>query len=70
MLVLSRKANEKILIGENVVVTVVSIRGGKVRLGVEAPDDVPVHRAEARRAVGLGARRVGTRKLIEVMKAR
>lgn len=46
MLVLSRKLGEKILIGEHIVVTVVDIDRGKIRLGVEAPKDVPVHREE------------------------
>jgi carbon storage regulator len=46
MLVLSRKRDEKIVIGENIVVTVVEIRGDKVRLGVEAPKEVSVHRQE------------------------
>jgi len=46
MLVLSRKENESIVIDENIVVTVVEIRGDKVRLGIEAPRDVPVHRKE------------------------
>jgi len=51
MLVLMRKRDEKILIGEDVVVTVVSIRGNKVKLGIEAPMTMPVHRAEVRRAI-------------------
>ena len=46
MLVLSRKQNESICIDENIVVTVVGIRGGKVRLGIEAPREMPVHRNE------------------------
>lgn len=46
MLVLSRRIGERICIGENVVVTVVRIHGDKVRIGVEAPSDVPVHREE------------------------
>ena len=46
MLVLSRKKNESIVIGEQIVVTVVEIRRDKVRLGVHAPRDVPVHRQE------------------------
>lgn len=46
MLVLSRKVNEKIVINDDIVVTVVDIRGDKVRLGIEAPKDVPVHRQE------------------------
>ena len=46
MLVLSRKKNESIVINNDVVVTVVEIRGDKVRLGIVAPKDVPVHRQE------------------------
>jgi carbon storage regulator len=46
MLVLSRKKDESIVIGEDVVVTVVEIRGDKVRLGVQAPREVSVHRRE------------------------
>ena len=46
MLVLTRKLNEQIMVGDNVVITVVDIRGDKVRLGIDAPRDVPVHRRE------------------------
>lgn len=46
MLVLSRKKDEKISIGDSITITVVEIRGRKVRLGIEAPADVPVHRQE------------------------
>ena len=46
MLVLSRKRDEQIIIGNDVVVTVVEIRGDKVRLGIEAPAHVSVHRQE------------------------
>ena len=46
MLVLSRALNEKIIIGDGIVVTVVRIAGGDVRLGIEAPRDVPIHRQE------------------------
>jgi carbon storage regulator len=46
MLVLSRKRNESIVIGHLFTVTVVEIRGDRVRLGVDAPKDVPVHRGE------------------------
>lgn len=46
MLVLSRKKNESIVINDNITITVVDIRGDKVRLGVEAPKEVPVHRKE------------------------
>jgi carbon storage regulator len=46
MLVLSRKKNESIVIDSTITVTVVEIRGDKVRLGIVAPRDVPVHRQE------------------------
>lgn len=46
MLVLTRKLNEAIVIGENIVVTVIDIRGDKIRLGIEAPKHVSVHRRE------------------------
>jgi len=46
MLVLTRKKNESVVIGHNVSVTVVEIRGDKVRLGIVAPRDIPVHRQE------------------------
>jgi len=46
MLVLSRKKNEQIVIDEEIVVTVIDIRGDKVRLGIKAPPKVPVHRME------------------------
>jgi carbon storage regulator len=46
MLVLSRKKNESIVIDDRIVLTVVEIRGDKVRLGIEAPRDVPIHRSE------------------------
>lgn len=46
MLVLSRKKDEAIVINSDIVITVVEIRGDKVRLGIVAPKDVPVHREE------------------------
>jgi carbon storage regulator len=46
MLVLSRKRDEKIVINNDIVITVVEIRGDKVRLGIEAPGSVSVHRQE------------------------
>lgn len=54
MLILSRKCNEQIVIGDNIVVTVVAIRSGNVRLGVDAPSDVSVHREEVHRAIQAG----------------
>jgi len=46
MLVLSRKKNESIVINDDITIVVVEIRGDKVRLGVEAPKEVPLHRRE------------------------
>ncbi len=54
MLVLSRKSGEEIVIGPNITVVVVEIRGNKVRLGVEAPNEVPVHRREVFDAIRRG----------------
>ena len=51
MLVLSRKKLESIIIGNNVRVTIVDIRGDKIRLGIEAPSDIPVHREEVYKAI-------------------
>ncbi|MGD9126508.1 MAG: carbon storage regulator CsrA [Planctomycetia bacterium] len=51
MLVLSRQRDESIVINDNVVVTIVDIRGDKVRLGIEAPTDIPVHRREVFEAI-------------------
>ena len=46
MLILTRKRNERIMIGDDVIVTVVSIQGNQVKIGVSAPESVPVHREE------------------------
>jgi carbon storage regulator len=51
MLVLARKKNESIVICDNIVVTVVEVRGDKVRLGIEAPKEVTVHRREIYEAI-------------------
>ncbi|HZW34751.1 MAG TPA: carbon storage regulator CsrA [Isosphaeraceae bacterium] len=51
MLVLSRKKNESIIINDNITVTVIEIRGDKVRIGIEAPKDVTVHRREVYDAI-------------------
>jgi carbon storage regulator len=52
MLVLSRKLGEKIYISENICITVVDIDRGKIRLGIEAPRDVPIFRQELLQAKG------------------
>ena len=51
MLVLSRQRDESIIIGDNVQVTIVDIRGDKVRLGIVAPNEVSVHRKEVYDAI-------------------
>lgn len=51
MLVLSRHRDESIMIGDDIVLTIVDIRGDKVRLGIDAPQDVPVHRREVYEAI-------------------
>lgn len=51
MLVLSRQRDETIMIGDNIEITVVDIRGDKVRLGITAPNTIPVHRKEVYEAI-------------------
>jgi carbon storage regulator len=51
MLVLSRRPNEKIFINHDIIVTVLRIVGNKVRLGIEAPKAMPVHRSEIHEAM-------------------
>lgn len=60
MLVLSRRRDEKIVIGGGIVITIVEVRGDKVRLGIEAPADVPVHRSEVYEAIQRENRRAAT----------
>lgn len=51
MLVISRKKNEVINIGDNITITIVDVRGDNVRIGIEAPKDVSVHREEVYLAI-------------------
>lgn len=51
MLVLSRKKNESIIIDDQIRIVVVEVRGDKVRLGIEAPREIPVHRQEIHDAI-------------------
>ena len=51
MLVLSRQKDESIMIGDDVEITIVDVRGNKVRLGITAPKSIPVHRREVYEAI-------------------
>jgi len=51
MLVLSRKKSERIVIDGNIIITVVDVRGDKVRLGIQAPREVSIHRSEVHAAI-------------------
>ena len=51
MLVLSRQKDESIVIGDDVEITIVDVRGDKVRLGITAPKSIPVHRREVYDAI-------------------
>lgn len=71
MLVLSRQKDESIIIGDNIVITIVDIRGDKVRLGINAPTEVPVHRQEVYEAIrreNLRAGRVASKPVDELGK--
>jgi carbon storage regulator len=57
MLVLSRKIGEKIRINDNIVLTIVDRRGDNVRLGIDAPRDIPIHREEIAETVAAEERR-------------
>ena len=59
MLVLSRRAGESVVIGHDIVVTVLEVRGDLVRVGIEAPRDVPVNRSEVQAAI-VAAERLGS----------
>lgn len=59
MLVLSRQRDESIFIGDNIKITIVDIRGDKVRLGIEAPSEIPVHRQEVYEAIQREQQRTG-----------
>ncbi len=57
MLVLSRHKDESIIIGDNVEIIVVDVRGNKVRLGINAPTGIPVHRKEVYKRIQSNIRR-------------
>ena len=51
MLVLSRSTDESIMVGENIEITIIAVRGNTVRLGITAPRSIPVHRKEVYKAI-------------------
>ena len=55
MLVLSRKPDESIMVGDDVVITILGIKGQQVKLGIDAPPDVKVHREEVYERIGSAA---------------
>ena len=63
MLVLSRKKNEAIRIGEDITIVLVELRGDKARIGIEAPSDIPVHRQEVYDAIHRNAQKETMRAL-------
>ncbi len=66
MLVLSRQKDQTIMIGDNVEITVVDIRGDKVRLGITAPSEIPVHRKEVYDAIKQENREAANIKLEDI----
>ena len=54
MLVLSRKAEESMYIGEDIKITILDIRGGQVRIGISAPEDIKIHREEVYNRISSG----------------
>lgn len=59
MLILTRKEGESLRLGDDITITVVSVKGGSVRLGVTAPREVAIHREEVYERVGAEQRRAG-----------
>lgn len=59
MLILTRRAGERLLIGDDIVVKIIRIDGGQVRVGIEAPDNVRIVREEIADRPATGTRRIG-----------
>lgn len=57
MLVLTRQRGERIMVDDNIIITIIEVRGDKVRIGIEAPRDVSVHREEIYDEIQRGNRR-------------
>ncbi len=68
MLILTRRIQERILIGDKVTVTVLDVKGNQVRLGIEAPNDVRVDREEVRMRPGFDPNRKPTRSTLSLKK--
>ena len=54
MLVLSRYKDQSIYIGDDIIITIVDVRGDRIRIGIDAPADIPVHRQEIYEAIHRG----------------
>ena len=67
MLVLSRQKDQTIMIGDNIEITVVDVRGDKVRLGITAPSSIPVHRKEVYDAIKNENKNAATVRLEDIM---
>ncbi len=63
MLILSRKVNQSIIINNNIVVTLVEAHDGRVRIGIDAPTDIPVYRQEIQDAINAGQTNTKRKKL-------
>lgn len=61
MLVLTRKIDESIIIGDNIKITIVDVRNDQVKLGIDAPREIPVHREEVYREIQEENRRAATK---------
>lgn len=68
MLVLSRMKDEKIIINDNITIMVIDIRGDKIRLGIEAPNDVSVHRQEVYDAIKRASEKQENVEVVELQK--
>ena len=67
MLVLSRQKDQTIMIGDKIEITVVDIRGEKVRLGISAPKEIPVHRKEVYEAIQRENKQAASVRLEDIM---
>lgn len=66
MLILTRKKDESIVIGDNIEITIVSMEDGKVRIGIEAPRDIEIHRREVYDAIQEENRKAANVKKIDI----